>query len=176
MKVLLVEDVDKLGWLGDVIEVSSGYARNYLLSQGLAVIPTEAKLKSLSQEQARRAELRLNDRDKLEKTSEAVNGAEAVLAAKANEQGHLFGSVGEKQIAENLREQGFEVPDKAVELVEHLKNVGTHEVNLKFADDLTATINVIIVAEGLEAEQEHQEEEVVCEENESENESTNETS
>ena len=177
MKVLLVEDVDKLGWLGDVIEVSNGYARNYLLAQGLAVIPTEAKMKSLSKEKAKRAEQREYERSRLEIIAEAVNGTEAVLAAKANEQGHLFGSVGEKEIGGNLREQGFEVSDKFIQLPEHIKEVGTHEVKLRLADDLTATVTVIVVAESQNLEQEQQDEQpVLSEENESEDGSTNETS
>ncbi len=76
-----------------------------------------------------------------------VEGAEAVVAAKANEQGHLFGSVTERQIAANLREQGFEVADEIVQLPEHIKQVGTHAVTLKFADDVTVTVNVVVVPE-----------------------------
>ena len=146
IKVLLVEDVDRLGWLGDVVEVNDGYARNYLLPQGLAVVPTEANLKSLADEKARRAEERLHDRKRLEAAAGAVDGAEAVVAAAANEQGHLFGSVGRAQIAENLREQGFEVSDEVVQLSENIKQVGTSTVTLKFTDDLKATVSVVVVS------------------------------
>ena len=65
MKVLLCEDVDKLGWLGDVIEVKNGYARNYLLPCGLAIVPTEANLKSLAEEKAKRAGQRVSDHKRL---------------------------------------------------------------------------------------------------------------
>jgi len=146
MKVLLVADVEKLGWLGDVVQVSTGHARNYLLPQGLAVVPTKENLRSLAEEKKKRAGQRIQARTKLEETAAAVEAAEAVIAAKANEQGHLFGSVGGRQIAENLREQGFEVADEVVQLPEHIKQVGTSQVRLKFADDLTATITVVVVA------------------------------
>jgi len=162
VKVLLVADVAKtgpprraatqLGWFGDIVEVSSGFARNYLLPQGLAVIPTEAAIKSLAEEKARRAEARKLQRQKLEETAAAVDGAEAVIAAKANEAGGLFGSVGGREIAANLREQGFEVTDEMVQLSEHIKQVGTTTVKLKFAQarlpdgqDLTASVNVVVV-------------------------------
>lgn len=160
VKVLLVADVARtsgsaavqLGWFGDVVEVSSGFARNYLLPQGLAVIPTEAAIKSLAEEKARRAEARKLHRQKLEETAAAVDGAEAVIAAKANEAGGLFGSVGGREIAANLREQGFEVTDEMVQLSEHIKQVGTTTVKLKFAQarlpdgqDLTASVNVVVV-------------------------------
>ena len=150
MKVLLCEDIKKLGWLGDVVEVNVGYARNYLLPQGLAKVATEGNIRAIAKEKAKRAEQRLKERKQLEKAVAAVNGAEAVLAAKANEQGVLFGSVTETMIAANLRSQGFEVADEIVKLPEHIKQLGTHNVTLRFADDLTATVRVVVVPEQVE--------------------------
>jgi large subunit ribosomal protein L9 len=150
MKVLLCEDIKKLGWLGDIVEVNEGYARNYLLPQGLARVATEGNIRALAKEKATRAEQRLRERRRIEKAAEAVNGAEAVLAARANEQGVLFGSVGEAMIAANLRAQGFEVADEIVKLPEHIKNLGTHEVTLRFSEDVTATVRVVVVPEQLE--------------------------
>ncbi len=152
MKVLLVEDIEKLGWLGDVVDVKDGYARNYLLPQGLATAATESNMKAIADEKAKRAEIRLQETKRMEMAAEAVNGAEVVVAAKANEQGHLFGSVAEKDIAQNLREQGFAVADEVVVLTAHIKEVGTHEVKLRFAEGITATVNVVVVAEGGAAE------------------------
>ncbi len=146
MKVLLVKDVEAVGWLGDIVEVKTGYARNYLLPQGIAIVPTEANLRSIAQEKAKRAEERIYERKRLEAAAKAVEGAEAVVAAKANEQGHLYGSISREEIAVNLRAQGFEVADAVVEVAEHIKEVGTTQVMLKFADDLTATVNVVVVA------------------------------
>lgn len=145
MKVLLCEDIGKLGWLGDVVEVNEGYARNYLLPQGLARVATEANIKSIAKEKSKRAERRLKERDRLEKAAQTVDGAEAVVAARANEQGVLFGSVAQRQIAANLREQGFEVADEVVQLPEHIKHVGTHPVTLKFGPELTAQVSVTVV-------------------------------
>ena len=147
MKVLLCEDIAKLGWLGDVVEVNVGYARNYLLPQGLAKVATKSSIRAIAEEKAKRAEQRIRDSKRLEEAAKAVEGAEAVLAAKANEQGHLFGSVTERQIAANLRAQGFEVADDIVQLPEHIKEVGTHAVKLKFAENVTATVNVVVVPE-----------------------------
>ena len=147
MKVLLCEDIKKLGWLGDVVEVNIGYARNYLLPQGLAKVATKDSIKAIAEEKAKRAEQRIQDSSRLETAAQSVEGAEAVVAAKANEQGHLFGSVTERQIAANLREQGFEVADEIVQLPEHIKEVGTHSVTLKFAENLTVTVNVVVVPE-----------------------------
>lgn len=147
MKVLLCEDIEKLGWLGDVVEVNMGYARNYLLPQGLAKVATKDSIRAIADEKIKRSEQRIEDSKRLTNAAKAVEGAEAVVAAKANEQGHLFGSVTERQIAANLREQGFEVADEIVQLPEHIKEIGTHSVTLKFSDDSTVTVNVVVVPE-----------------------------
>ncbi|HNY77549.1 MAG: 50S ribosomal protein L9 [Sedimentisphaerales bacterium] len=154
MKVLLCEDIRKLGWLGDVVDVTEGYARNYLLPQGLAKVATQGNIRAIAKAKAERAAERLKERKRLETAAEAVNGAEAVLAAKANEHGVLFGSITDRMIAANLREQGFAVADEVVRLPEHIKQVGSHSVTLKFTDDVTATVNVVVVAEQAEQAEE----------------------
>jgi large subunit ribosomal protein L9 len=148
VKVLLCEDIEKLGWYGDVVEVSEGYARNYLLPKRIATIPTEQKIKAMAEEKAKRTEQRKFDDEGLQKAAAAVDGAEAVIAAKVNEQGHLFGSVTEKEIAENLRQQGYEIADKFVQLDGHIKELGEHTVNLKFAANVTAKVKVTVVPQG----------------------------
>ena len=153
MKVLLTGDVKKLGWLGDVVDVTEGYARNYLLPQGLAKLATDTNVKIIAKEKAKHAEERRFLRTQLEKVVKAVDGAEAVIAAAANEQGHLFGSVFRQDIANNLRAQGFEVRDDAVALYEHIKEVGTYKIKLEFMDDLTATVNLVVVPEGADVEE-----------------------
>ena len=148
VKVLLVSDVEKLGWLGDIVEVNDGFARNYLIPYGLAKVPTEANLRAIADEKASRAKGRIEQRKRLEKAAAEVEGAEAVIAAKANEQGHLFGSVSPGQIATNLREQGFAVADGVVYLSENIKEVGSSQVTLKFGEDLSVLVTVVVVAEG----------------------------
>jgi large subunit ribosomal protein L9 len=153
MKVLLCEDIAKLGWLGDVVEVPEGYARNYLLPQGIAQVATENNIKAIAQEKANRAQERVVERKRMEEVVTGVEGAEAVLAAKANEQGHLFGSITDKMIATNLREQGYQVADEIVKLSDPIKEVGVHTVTLAFAQDLKTQVTVTVVAEGQSAEE-----------------------
>ena len=147
MKVLLCEDIKKLGWFGDVVEVSNGYARNYLLPQGIAKVVNENSIRAIAEEKAKRAEQRIHESKRLEEAAKTVDGAEAVIASKANEQGHLYGSVTAEQIAANLRAQGFQVANEVVQLPEHIKQVGTHAVTLKFSGDVTATVNLVVVPE-----------------------------
>ena len=147
MKVLLLEDIEMLGYLGDVVNVKTGYARNYLLPHSLATIPTDLAVKLIAEEKAKRDEERKLHVEKMSDAYEAVEGAEAVIAAKANEQGNLFGSVDEKQIAENLREQGFDVPDDMVRMEGHIKQIGTHSVRIRYAEELVAKVTVVVVSE-----------------------------
>ncbi|MFH1616249.1 MAG: 50S ribosomal protein L9 [Planctomycetota bacterium] len=146
MKVLLCEDVEKLGFFGDIVDVKPGYARNYLLAQGLGKIASKDNIRSLAHEKAQRAEHRLATRALLERTCEAVNGAEVVVAAAANEQGHLFGSVSGRDVEANLRGQGFEVSDGMLAGV-HIREVGTSEVRIRFAPDLSAVVRVVVVSQ-----------------------------
>ena len=148
MKVLLCEDIQKLGYFGDVVNVAEGYARNYLLPEGLAIVPTEDNLRSLADEKAKRSEQRIKEHERLESVAEKTKGAEAVIAARANELGHLFGSVTAKDIADNLRAQGFEVADEVVKLKEHIKQTGVYTIDLKFTDELTVPVTLTVVAEG----------------------------
>ncbi len=150
MKILLCEDVKSVGWLGDIVEVNDGYARNYLLPQGLAKVATESNVRAIADAKAKRSEQRIHDTKRLAEAAKKVEGAEVVLAAKANEQGVLFGSIAAEAIAKNLRGQGFEVADEVVQLPTHIKQVGTHAVTLKFDDDLTATVSVVVVPEGVD--------------------------
>jgi large subunit ribosomal protein L9 len=158
LAVLLCEDIEELGWLGDVVEVKTSYARNFLIPQGFAKVASDSNVRAIAEERDRRGEQRKSERIKLEEAAAAVEGAEAVVAAKANEQGHLFGSVTAREIAANLREQGFAVSDDAVQLAggggRHLggiKEIGVHEVTLKFAEDLSCKVSVVVVAEVAQA-------------------------
>jgi large subunit ribosomal protein L9 len=147
MKVLLCEDIKKLGWFGDVVEVETAYARNYLLPQGLAKTVNKGSVKALADEKAKRAEQRIQENKRLEVAAKAVEGAEAVLAAKTNEQGHLYGSITAEQIAANLRAQGFEVANDIVVLPEHIRQVGKYSVKLKYSDNIVSTVSAVVVAE-----------------------------
>jgi large subunit ribosomal protein L9 len=147
MKVLLCQDVEKLGWLGDIVEVKEGFARNYLLPQRLAIAATDTNVKAIAQEKAKRAEQRKLAKERFEAAIKAVDGAQAIIAAKTNELGHLFGSVSAHDIAENLRGQGFEVSDEVVRLPEHIKEIGTYDVTLKYATDATALVKVVVVSQ-----------------------------
>ena len=145
MKVLLHTDIEQLGYFGDVVDVTDGYARNYLLPQGLAIQPTEENLRAIQKEKALQAETRRLALEKLKKVAEEVSGTEVVIQALTNEQGHLFGSVSESDIAVALQEKGFEVQAKHVRMLGHFRTVGDYEVKIHFGPEADAKVQVQVV-------------------------------
>ena len=145
MKLLLQADIPKLGDYGDLVEVSNGYARNCLLPQRLAVEPTEANMKVIALERARQAEIRRLAQAGLQKVADHVRGAEITLIALANDEGHLFGSIGEKDIAKALQDQSFEIQSKQVKITESLRELGEFEIELDFGHDIESRIQLKIV-------------------------------
>ncbi len=145
MKLLLKKNVPHLGIIGDVVEVKPGYARNYLLPYNLAVEPTQANLKAI--EAAKQAYLEELARIKAEIQARAqlVDGKEVTIAARANEEGHLYGSVGPAQIVAALAEQNVTINEENVALVEPIRTLDKYEVPLKFGHDVTATVHVWVV-------------------------------
>jgi large subunit ribosomal protein L9 len=142
VKLLLNESIRNLGRVGDVVEVSSGYARNYLLPQGLAVEPTKGNLKKI---EARRQEVLAQEAAKRAEQAQIIGklaGVEVTLERRANEQGHLFGSVSATDIAKQLQAMGYSVEGEDVLLPGKLDHIEKYTVTVKFADDLKQEIKV----------------------------------
>jgi large subunit ribosomal protein L9 len=145
MKVLLLRDHDKLGKAGDVKNVADGYARNFLIPRGLAVLATAGALKQA--ETVRHAEEKR--RAKLFAEAQAVasqlTGTTLIFRALASESGKLYGSITANDIAEAVqREKGIEVDKRKIELREPLRSLGTHTVSVRLATELTPALTVII--------------------------------
>jgi len=145
MKVLLSKNVDKLGKIGDVIDVANGYARNYLLPQQMAVEPTEANLKAVEADKAKYLEQLAEERSHLDGQAQALRGKEVSISVRANEEGHLYGSVGPAQIAAALAEERVFVEARYIVLDEPIRQLDKYDVTIRFAEDISATIHVWIV-------------------------------
>ena len=145
MELLLKQNVEHLGRTGDVVDVKPGYARNYLFPRGLAVLVTKgnmaeverARAQALAEEDARLAGLK-DLGAKLADLSVTIEG-------KANEEGHLFGSVNAAQIAAALREKDVPVDEKMVRLDSPLKEIGVYDVTVHLHADVEAAIKVWVV-------------------------------
>ncbi|HEX4053413.1 MAG TPA: 50S ribosomal protein L9 [Tepidisphaeraceae bacterium] len=142
VKLLLNETIKNVGRVGDVVEVSPGFARNYLLPKGLAAEPTPGNMKKI---EARRKEIERQERERRQQQETLIKqleGVEVTLERKANEQGHLFGSVSATDIARGLQTQGFNINPDDVNLPGKLDRIEKYTVRIRFADDLTTDVKV----------------------------------
>ena len=142
VKLLLNESIKNVGKVGDVVEVSPGYARNYLLPKGLAVQPTPSNMKRI---EGRRKEVERQERERRDQQAaliKSLENVEVTLERKANEQGHLFGSVSATDIAKALQSMGFNINPDDVNLPGKLDRIEKYLVRIAFADNLTADVKV----------------------------------
>lgn len=148
MKVILTQDVKKLGKKGDLIEVKDGYARNALLPKGLAV---EANAVTLNQKKLEEQQTEKKKAQELEQAKEIANkidNKEITIGVKTGEGGRVFGSVTAKEITDQLKAAfGIEIDKKKVQLKSPIKAIGSQKVAIKLHPEVTANVNVNIVSE-----------------------------
>jgi len=146
MKVILKEDIKNLGYKDDVVIVKDGYGRNFLIPQGKAKLATESAMKMLA-EDLRQREFKL---DKIKKDADAMaeklNGATVTVSTKAGASGKIFGSVTSLQVANALKEKGFDVDRRKV-VLDDIKAIGTYSAVVNLFKDISATITVDVVTE-----------------------------
>jgi len=145
MKVLLSQNVPSLGAIGDVVDVSAGYARNFLFPRHLGVEPNATNIKRVEQEKielAKREKLRL---DRMKDMATKMNGTSVTIKAKANELGHLFGSVNESHIADALAAEGYAVQPEQVALAAPIRTLDKFRVPIKLTEDIQAEVDVWVV-------------------------------
>ena len=147
MQVILKEDILNLGFKGDVVNVKKGYGRNYLIPQGKAVIASESALKMLAEDNRQRAHKLAKIKADAEALATSLNGVSISIATKASESGKVFGSVTSVQIADTLAEKGFTVDRRLIALKEPLKELGAHKVVIKLHKEVSAEVEVVVVAE-----------------------------
>ncbi len=147
MKLLLRRDIPNVGLAGDVVEVKEGYARNYLIPYHLGVLPTTANMKAIEEDKKRAEEERRLRRSALEKQAERMRDIEVTIASACNPEGRLYGSVGPREIAAALRDEGHDVEAKQVQLREPLRQIDNITVPVMFAEDLVVEVKVWIVRE-----------------------------
>lgn len=147
MKVILKEDVQNLGQQGDVVEVKSGYARNYLMPKKLAILFTAQQQKSI--EEAQRMEVRKLEREKdqLESILKEVKSLSLSLKMKSEDDDKLFGSVTKLDIVKILEENGIKIDKKYIDLDSPIKTLGEHEVNVSFTKEMSESFKLSVEKE-----------------------------
>ncbi|MFN2587275.1 MAG: 50S ribosomal protein L9 [Actinomycetota bacterium] len=147
MKVILAGDVEKLGKKGDVVVVADGYARNFLVPKGLALMATRGSLKQAELMQKARAEREDRAREEAAKKVAHLGSAPVYISARAGEAGRLFGSVTRSDVARAIEDQLEEVVDRHnVLLDEPIRALGSHQVDVKLHEQVTALVTVEVIA------------------------------
>src|SRR5919205_2079451 len=147
-KVLLREDVDDLGARGEIVRVRAGYARNYLLPRKLAVEATAGNVKGIESERAALLKKEAKERASAEAQSQQMGSLELEFRRKAGEQGALYGSVTSMDLAEALKERGYEIDRHRIHLREPIKRLGEYTVPVRLHREVTIDLKVRVVPEG----------------------------
>lgn len=148
VKLILTSPIHNLGESGDLVSVKPGYARNYLLPQGKAILATENRVKELEHHKRIVAEKAAKEFENLQESKKALDAVRIEIAARAGDNGKLFGSVTSAQIAEKIAEQGFELDRRRIELKETIKEIGEHKVAYRLHRELAAEVTVLVMADG----------------------------
>ena len=147
VKVILREAVQGLGEAGVVVGVKVGYARNYLLPQGKALLATQSKVRELEHHKRVVTEKAARDLNDLKALRDRLESVSLEVTARVGEEGKLFGSVTTAHIAELLAEKGYKVDRRKIQLGEPLRKIGDHVVSIRLQRDLTAKVALTINAE-----------------------------
>ncbi|MGI6189682.1 MAG: 50S ribosomal protein L9 [Clostridiales bacterium] len=148
MKVILTRDVKGQGKQGDVVNVSDGYARNYLFPRGLAIAADEKNLRELNDKKQKEAKRKQSEQAEARELAEALSQLTVVIKAKSGGSGKLFGSVTNKEIADELKKQHkIDLDRKKIVLPEPIKNVGLYNISVKVYPEITADLSVKVEEE-----------------------------
>lgn len=148
MEVILREDVDKLGRRGEVVKVTEGYGRNFLLPRGLALAVNEAN-KAMIAKERKSHELRMaKEKAEFQAVADRIDGIRFVAPRKVGENDALYGSVTSGDIADFLKGKGVEIDKRKVQLEEPIRKLGEHEVQVKLHPEVSARLKVLVTKEG----------------------------
>lgn len=147
VKLLLTTNVYNLGIVGDVVTVKPGTARNYLVPRGMATEPTQGNIDRLAEKRKQVAEEIRREHAEQEQLVEQLTDHEITIHRSANEQGSLFGGVSQHDIADLLREEGFQIDDHAVRIGEQIKRLDSYEIPIMLASDMKTQIKLWVVSD-----------------------------
>lgn len=147
MKVILTENVDSMGQIGDLVNVAPGYARNFLLPKGLAMEATGKNVRELEHKKRLLAQKREKMLQEMRSLAEKLSAATITLRRKVAEDDKLYGSVSTVDIAKALEEQGFDLPKKAILMEQPIKQIGEFTVAIRVAAQISANVRLVIEKE-----------------------------
>lgn len=148
VQVILKQDVDKLGKVGDVVNVKPGFARNYLIPKGLVAAATGAKIQQLEHQKAAARARVAKQKQEATEIAEKLSQVRIEVSKPAGENGKLFGSVTAKEVASLLAKQGLRVDKRGIQLPDHLKQLGDFDVPVKLAPEVVGTFKLTVLKAG----------------------------
>jgi large subunit ribosomal protein L9 len=151
MEIILLEKIEKLGQMGDVVQVKAGYARNYLLPQGKGLRATEANKKHFEGQRAQLEATNLETRKEADKLGEKLNGLSVIMVRQAGEAGQLYGSVNARDIANGVTEAGFTITRQQVELPHPIKALGIYDIRVALHPEIAVTVSANVARSAEEA-------------------------
>ena len=151
MEIILKEDIIGLGYKNDIVNVKSGYGRNYLIPQGKGVIASESAKKVLAENLKQQAHKLAAIKAEAEKKAEALNGVELVIETKVSATGVTYGSVNANVVADELQKKGFEI-DRKIITMHDIKTVGEFEATIHFHKEVEVKLPIKVVAENAKVE------------------------
>ncbi|MDD5680639.1 MAG: 50S ribosomal protein L9 [Candidatus Omnitrophica bacterium] len=145
MKVILINDVEKLGRMGDLVDVREGYARNYLFPKNLAVKETKESLKAFEERKKKHAQETAKEKIKLEELAKKIGNLSLTIPAAAGDEDKLFGSVTADDIATVFSAENIQIDKKQISIKEPIKKLGVYQVEVKLHPEVTATAKIWVV-------------------------------
>src|SRR5688572_26833989 len=147
VKLILVESIHRLGEAGDLVNVKPGFARNFLLPQGKALLATESRVKEFDHKRRIAEEKAARELKDLQAVKKQLEALRVEIGARAGDSGKLFGSVTASQIAEKVSATGLEIDRRRIDLRDPIKEVGEHKVSVRLLRELIAQLTIVVVAE-----------------------------
>ncbi|MEE8317298.1 MAG: 50S ribosomal protein L9 [Candidatus Omnitrophota bacterium] len=145
MKIILIEDVKKLGSMGDIVQVKDGYARNFLFPRNLARLATGSNLKIIEEIKKRKVSSLAKEKRLAEELKERLSSVSCTIPAEAGDDDRLFGSVTAQDIAQAFEEKGFSIDKRKILIEEPIKKLGVYHVSLRLHPEVTGDVKVWVV-------------------------------
>lgn len=147
MKVILRNNFDQLGKIGEVVDVKDGFARNFLIPRGIAYPAVAGNIRALEEEKVQIAKKQAKELESAQSLSSELEKVSITIPVKVGEEDKIFGSVTAQMIADSLKEKGFGVDRRKIEINEPIKSLGIYSVNVKLYQDVTAVVKTWVVRE-----------------------------
>lgn len=145
MKVILKEDIEKLGSRGELVDVKDGFGRNYLIPQGKALLATQGAIKAYEEEQKRESEKQQLDIEKAQELADQLSNTSITIPVKAGEDGKLFGTVTNIHVADALKEKGFDLDRRKIKINEDVNALGEYSATVDVGPEISANVKLWVV-------------------------------